>query len=117
MWMEQGLLSLPFRALRHSQALLITPRVDTPPMPSHAQKRETEAHPSAEIPEDPNPCSKPCWMLNSSSATPGAAQSLHCPLPTATSSTLWCPQLPWHHPAVASPSPGTAAPWHSPAHS
>lgn len=112
MWMERGWLSLPSGALHHSQALLIAPRAGTPPMPS--QKRETEAHPAAEIPEDPNPCSESCWMLNSPSATPGAARSLHCPLPTATTTTLWCPQP---GATLASPSPGTAAPWHSPARS
>lgn len=79
-----------------------------PPCPGRlgmAQKRETEAHPGVEIPEDPNPCCKPRWMLNTPSATPGVARSLHSlpgsPLPTATQGAT-----------LASPSPGITQPWH-----
>lgn len=80
-----------------------------PPCPGRlgtAQKRETEAHPAAEIPEDPNLCSEPCWMLNTASATPGAARSLH---------SLPCSHL--QHPAVttARGHPGITQPWHHPA--
>lgn len=85
-----------------------------PPCPGRlgtAQTRETEAHPAAEIPKDPNPFSEPRWMLNTPSATPGAARSphsLHPAVPTARG----CPGItqPCPHPARA-----LQHHWHSPA--